>query len=257
MKIIISPAKKMKTVRDFTGDLTVPLYLHKAQVLVDYLKSLSPKERKILWGCSEKIAEENNKRINDMDLGAGLTPALLSYDGIQYDYMAPAVFEDGEYEYISDTLRILSGLYGVLRPFDGIVPYRLEMQAKTDLWGYKDLYDYWGSEIYDEVRDDDGIIINLASKEYSRTVERYLKKDDLFITCVFGDLADGAVVQKGVYVKMARGEMVRFMASSHITTAEELKTFSLSGYAFDEKRSSEKELVFICRDPEKRSNKNE
>ena len=107
-----------------------------------------------------------------MDLRQNLTPALLSYDGIQYTYMAPAVFEDGQYDYVLNYLRILSGFYGVVKSMDGVVPYRLEMQAAIS--GCKNIYDFWGDSLYREVVDDSRIIVNLASKEHSRCIEKYL-----------------------------------------------------------------------------------
>ena len=86
-----------------------------------------------------------------MDLTKNLTPALLAYDGIQYTYMAPAVFEDGQFDYVQEHLRILSGFYGVVKPLDGVVPYRLEMQAKAAVDGRRNLYDFWGDSLYQEV----------------------------------------------------------------------------------------------------------
>ncbi|GEM_PF-5370798 len=135
--------------------------------------------------------------------------------------MAPAIFEDGQHEYVKDHLRILSGFYGMLKPMDGVVPYRLEMQAKATVAGNKDLYEFWGDTLYIEVIDESRTIINLASKEYSKCIEKYLQPKGHYVTCVFGELDDGKVVQKGVYAKMARGEMVRFMSSMLI----ELRTF--------------------------------
>ena len=110
-----------------------------------------------------------------MDLQSSLTPALLAYDGIQYTYMAPAVFEDGQFDYVQEHLRILSGFYGVVKPMDGVVPYRLEMQAKAVVDEYKNLYDFWGDDLYREVMDESRILVNLASKEYSKCIEKYLK----------------------------------------------------------------------------------
>ena len=173
-----------------------------------------------------------------------LTPAILSYDGIQYTYMAPAVFEDGQYDYVQEHLRILSAFYGVVRPMDGVVPYRLEMQAKAAVGGHRNLYDFWGDSLYREVTDDSRIIINLASREYSRCIEKYLQPDDRFITCVFGEEEKGRIVQKGVYAKMARGQMVRYMAANAITEPEQIKAFDWSGYRFREDLSSDAEYVF-------------
>ena len=180
-----------------------------------------------------------------MDLRQDLTPAILSYDGIQYTYMAPVVFEDSQFDYVQDNLRILSGFYGVLRPMDGVTPYRMEMQAKAAVDGQKDLYDYWGDRLYQEIMDESRTIINLASKEYSKCVEKYLREEDLYITCVFGEFENGKVIQKGVYAKMARGEMVRFMAEHKIRDPEEMKYFNWSGYRFREDLSTDENYIFI------------
>ena len=162
--------------------------------------------------------------------------------------MAPAVFEDGHFAYVQEHLRILSAFYGVLRAMDGVTPYRLEMQAKASVCGCKDLYEFWGRSIYDAVRDDDGIIINLASKEYAKCVEKYLEKDDKFITISFVEKAGDKLITKGTYAKMARGEMVRYMAEMHSKDPEDIKTFDRLGYVFREDLSSETEYVFERRE---------
>ena len=156
--------------------------------------------------------------------------------------MAPAVFGGKETDYIQEHLRILSGFYGVLKPFDGIVPYRLEMQAKASHAG--DLYRFWGDKLYREVTGGDHFILNLASKEYSRCVERYLTPEDTYLTCVFGEIADGKVKQKGTLAKMARGEMVRWLAENQVEEAEQIRRFDRLGYQFVEELSSEREFVF-------------
>ena len=185
MKIILSPAKKMNISKDIMEPLGMPMYLDKTEQILSWMKAKSEAELKKLWGCNEKIAKVNCERIRYMDLYHGLTPAVLAYEGLAYQYMAPAVFEDGHFAYVQEHLRILSAFYGVLRAMDGVTPYRLEMQAKASVCGCKDLYEFWGRSIYDAVRDDDGIIINLASKEYAKCVEKYLEKDDKFITISF------------------------------------------------------------------------
>lgn len=245
MRVIISPAKKMNVDTDTLEPAGLPVFLKETEEIMEWMQSLSFSEMKKLWGCNEKIAELNFKRFEEMELRRGLTPALLSYEGIQYQYMAPAVFEEGQYEYVQEHLRILSGFYGVLRPMDGVTPYRLEMQAKVKLSGKKDLYDYWGERLYQEVLDESRIIVNLASKEYSRCVERYLCPQDTFITCVFGEYVNGKVRQKGTYAKMARGEMVRFMAENKIDSPEEMKNFRRMGYVFREELSDKQNYVFV------------
>lgn len=245
MRIIISPAKKMKVDEDSLEYCGMPVFLEQTGRIMRWIKTLSLGEAKALWGCNDKLAEQNFERFQKMELGRGLTPALLAYEGIQYQYMAPAVFEEGMLSYVQDTLRILSGFYGVLKPMDGVVPYRLEMQAKTAVDGINGLYDFWGDTLYNEVRDDSHIIVNLASKEYSRCIENYLRPEDRFITCIFGEMSDGKVIQKGVYVKMARGEMVRFMAGNRIAEPKELQKFCGLGYRFQDNLSTDTEYVFI------------
>ena len=131
MRIIISPAKKMVVDTDTFSCKEVPCFMEKTQILKDWICGLSYAEQKALWKCNDKIAQQNAERFAQMDLYRNLTPALLAYDGIQYTYMAPAVFEDGQYAYVQEHLRILSGFYGVVKPMEGVVPYRLEMQAKA------------------------------------------------------------------------------------------------------------------------------
>ena len=247
MRIILSPAKKMRVYPDSLASVSTPVFLSKAEEILSWMRTLSYTEAKRLWACNDKIAEENYARLQKMDLQntAMLTPAILSYDGIAFQYMAPAVFEDGQFDYVQEHLRILSGFYGVLKPMDGVTPYRLEMQAKAKVAGTSNLYEYWGDTLYSEVRDDSGVIINLASKEYSRCIEKYLHPEDRFITCIFGELENGRVVQKGVYAKMVRGDMVRFMAEHQIEDPKMLKTYDRMHYHFSAERSSEAEYVFI------------
>ena len=245
MRIIISPAKQMRVDTDVFTCSSLPVFMEKTEILMQWIRSLSYEDQKKLWACNDKIARQNAERFAHMDLRKSLTPAILSYDGIQYTYMAPAVFEDGQYEYVQEHLRILSGFYGVVKPLDGVVPYRLEMQAKAAVDGHKNLYDFWGDSLYREVLDDSRIIINLASKEYSKCIEKYLHPEDRYITCIFGEPDGDKIVQKGVYAKMARGEMVRFMAGIHAEKPEQMKDFNWSGYHFDNDRSSDHEYFFV------------
>ena len=245
MKIILSPAKKMSVDVDTLEPIGLPIYLEDTQRLLDWLKEKSYDELKSLWKCNDKIAEENFKRIECLDLNKNLTPAVLSYEGIAFQYMAPAVFEYEQFDYIQEHLRIISGFYGVLKAMDGIVPYRLEMQAKLQIDKYRNLYDFWGKKIYNAVCDDSGIIINLASKEYSKCVEKYLTDDGTYIACVFADEVNGKLVQKGTYAKMARGEMVRFMAENKIENPTDLKDFDRLNYKYEKDISSDNEYIFI------------
>lgn len=245
MRIIISPAKKMNEDTDALPWKDLPVFLKTTEQIMDWMKSLSCEEARKLWQCNEKLAVLNFRRFKEMDLKRNLTPALISYEGIQYQYMAPMVFLDKEWDYVQKNLRILSGFYGVLKPLDGVTPYRLEMQAKAKIGEKQDLYEFWGSRIYKEVLDESRVIINLASKEYSKCIENHLQKEDKLITCIFGELKDGKVVQKGTMAKMARGEMVRFMAEKGIENPQDMKAFDRLGYCFREEFSCENEYVFI------------
>ena len=245
MRIIISPAKKMNVDTDSLPWRDLPAFLPRTQELCGTLKAMSYEELKKLWKCNDSIAELNWNRLQQMDLHSQLTPAVLAYEGIQYQYMAPGVFSDREFEYIQQHLRILSGFYGVLKPFDGVTPYRLEMQAKLRIGEQKDLYDYWGGILAESLFSETDCIVNLSSKEYSVCVSRYLPVNVRFITCVFGEEKNGKVIEKGTMCKMARGEMVRYMAKNQIIDPEKIKDFERLDYRFDKCRSNDKEFVFI------------
>ena len=244
MKIILSPAKKMNVDLNTLDYVNLPEHIQQAEQIMNWLKLKSREELQELWRCNDKIAAQNFERLNHMELRERLTPAILSYEGIAFQYMAPAVFEDGQFDYVQEHLRILSAFYGVLRPMDGVTPYRLEMQAKAAIHGHKNLYDLWGRRIYDSVRDADGMIINLASKEYSKCVEPYLTAQDTYINITFCEKAGNKLVTKGTYAKMARGEMVRYMAERKIADPAELKRFDRLGYVYREDLSTDLEYVF-------------
>ena len=247
MRIIISPAKKMNVDTDSLPVRGLPVFLKQTEVLCRELQSQSPEELKKLWKCNDTIAAVNVERLANMDLHTRLTPAVLAYDGIQYQYMAPGVFTNREYDYIQKHLRVLSGFYGVLRPFDGVTPYRLDMQTKPKVREAKDLYMYWNSSIAEYLFAESNCVINLASKEYSICVSKYLRPGIRFITCVFGEEKDGKIVEKGTMCKMARGEMVRYMAEHQITDPEDIRSFDRLNYAFDPERSDENTYVFVKR----------
>ena len=244
MKIILSPAKKMNTDTDTLGYEGLPVFLNQTEEILKWLRAQTPDDLQKLWGCNDKIAHQNFQRLKEMDLRKNLTPAILSYEGIAYQYMAPAVFENSSFDYVQEHLRILSGFYGVLKPMDGVSPYRLEMQARAGIDGKNDLYELWGSRLYQEVIDDSRVIINLASKEYSKCIEKYLKPDDQYITVTFGEMVKGKLVTKGTYAKMARGEMVRFMAENQIEDPEQIKRFDRLGYVYRDDLSGDGEIVF-------------
>ena len=247
MRIISSPAKKMNRDTNSLPVRDLPAFLERTEEIGRELQSKSPEELQKLWKCNDQIAALNVERLQKMDLRRNLTPAVLAYEGIQYQYMAPGVFTNREYDYIQEHLRILSGFYGVLKPFDGVTPYRLEMQAKLKICEAKDLYTYWSNSLAEHIFLETDCIINLASKEYSSCVSKYLRPGIRFITCVFGEEMDGKIIEKGTMCKMARGEMVRYMAEYQIENPEEIRSFDRLDYAFDSERSDENTYVFVKR----------
>lgn len=247
MKIIISPAKKMNVDTDTAAWRDLPRYLDKTRELMKYIQTLDYAACKAVWKCNDRLAELNYRRFQEMNLERALTPAVLSYEGIQYQYLSPKVMDEESLEYLQGHLRILSGFYGILKPFDGVVPYRLEMQARLGGEAFHSLYDFWGNTLAEQLFSEDSLILNLASKEYSKCISRYTKgrKDIGFVTCVFGELVNGKVMEKGTLAKMARGEMVRFLASRQAEELETVKQFDALGYGFSAERSDEKTIVFL------------
>ena len=245
MICILSPAKKMREDLDTLPSRDLPRFLDRTERLLEALRAMSPAQLKTLWACNDAIAEQNVERLRRMDLRKRLTPALLAYDGIQYQYMAPGVFETPYFDYVQDHVRILSGFYGILRPFDGVTPYRLEMQARLAVDGCRDLYQFWGRSLYDALCEETNVIIDLASAEYSRCVRKFLEPHVRCVRCCFAQRVNGKLVEKGVYVKMARGEMVRYMAETSARTVDDLRGFNRLGHRYSPEDSGENELVFL------------
>lgn len=245
MRIIISPAKKMHVDTDSLPPESLPQFLPEARRLLSALRAMPEPALQALWNCNDAIAALNVDRLRHMDLERDLTPAILSYEGIQYQYMAPGVFETGQFAFIQGHLRILSGFYGLLRPFDGVVPYRLEMQARLAVDGHRDLYAFWGDKLALALARETDWVLNLASKEYSRAVQAHLPASVRLVNCVFGEIVNGKVAEKGTLCKMARGQMVRFIAEHALTRPEGLKDFCDLGYRFDASRSGADRFVFI------------
>ena len=256
MKIILSPAKKMNIDTDSLEAIGLPIYMERTERVLEYLCGMTINELQSLWKCNDNLTAVNYDRIREMDLYHNLTPAILSYEGIAYQYMAPAVFENEMLSYVQKHLRILSAFYGVLNPMDGVSPYRLEMQAKASVDGCKDMYEFWGDALYrgvvcddtDIISENGTVIINLASKEYSKCIEKYLAENDRYITITFCEKSGKAgcekLVTKGTYAKMARGEMVRYMAELQIENPEDIKGFDRLSYEYRDELSSDSEYVF-------------
>lgn len=244
LKIIIAPAKKMKADQDTFSVQSEPAFLNKTEELLSFLKERNFEQLQQLWKANDKIIRDNQTKLCTSELDKNLTPAILAFSGIQYQYLAADVLSQSGLDYLQDHLRILSGFYGILRPFDGVIPYRLEL--KTQMKGFKDysLYHFWQDLPYKELFKDTEVIINLASLEYSRLISPYLKDNQKMITIKFLENKNGKWRQIATHAKMARGEMVRFAAENEITKAEDLKGFTDFGYHFSKDDSSNENYVF-------------
>lgn len=257
LKIIISPAKKMNTAEDTPCGLTPPVFLDRALDLHSILKSKELPELKSIWKCSDRLAEQNFERLHAYSPELALTPALLSYEGIQYQHMAPGIFTDTQWDYAVSHLRILSGFYGILSPTDKVIPYRLEMQAKLRTDRGADLYGWWGDALYRQLLQEGTTeLVNLASAEYGKAVlpylEQHLSGKSFFpadapscVTCIFGEMSGGKVKVKGTQAKIARGEMVHWMAENRIRHAADLREFNSLGWKFRKELSTAREYVFV------------
>ena len=250
MKIIISPAKKMRR-EEYVAPLHRPMFLKEAGELLSFLRSLSDSEKAKVWKVNGALLSSSLSSLSMLSLEDIGSPAIFSYDGIQYTYMSPSSFTDSMLEYAEKNLRIISGLYGLLRPLDGVGTYRLEMESPISIPGYGDLYSYWGGKIASSLMEDDRLLVNLASAEYSKAVLPYLPSTVNVVTPVFLDWEKGRYVSKGVYAKMERGEMVRFLSETGAETVEDIKKFSSRGYEFSHSLSSPNTLCFVRKDEEK------
>jgi cytoplasmic iron level regulating protein YaaA (DUF328/UPF0246 family) len=250
--MVISPAKTLDYESPLATDKnSQPDFLDDACELVDQLKTLEPHDISNLMGVSDKLAQLNAERFR-----AWQTPftqdnakqAILAFKGDVYTGLDAESFNDKEFNIAQKRLRMLSGLYGVLKPLDLMQPYRLEMGTKFENSRGKDLYAFWGTKITDELnrllKADDGVLVNLASNEYFKSV---LKKelDARLITPQFKDWKNGQYKMISFYAKKARGLMCRYAIQNNITQADDLKGFDLQGYRFSEEQSDADNWVFL------------
>ena len=248
MRIILAPAKKMNVDVDSFPVEALPRFLPETERLLSALRSLSPRQLQMLWKCNDAIAALNVERLEHMDLRRHLTPAVMSYEGIAYRYMAPAVMENEHLDYLRGHLRILSGFYGLLSPFDGVTPYRLEMQARLAVDGCRDLYAFWGDKLARQLEEESDCILNLASAEYSKAILPHISSGTRVLTCVFAESREGKLLEKGTLCKMARGQMVRWLAENRITRFRDVRDFDQLGYTFSPDLSDETHFVFLSSD---------
>lgn len=268
LQAIISPAKQMATNSETFLPKGIPPFPAKTARLVEALRALErtdgPSGLKALWRVSDKLLAENVERLHafspvmdereldDPATARLVSPAVFSYVGIQFRSMAPEVMGLDELEWLQEHLWVLSGLYGCVRPFDAVEPYRLEMGAKLACGGHRDLYDFWGDTIAHAVCENSETctVVNLASVEYAKAVLPQLPAHAQAVTCIFGEgLRNGKPVQRATASKIARGSMVRWMAEHGIEHAQDLTHFDV-GYAFAPELSATdgSTLVFMHND---------
>ena len=252
MKILISPAKSLNLEKiPSTIKSSEIIFKEEAWEIAKVLKQKSPKELSELMSISEKLSDLNWNRNQEYtkEFEAGKSKqAIYTFDGEVFNGIDVANMDDSSLEYLQNNLRILSGQYGLLKPLDLIMPYRLEMGTKLSVNNSKNLYDFWGSKITDKINselDEVDIIVNLASNEYFKSVKSNLLNANV-ITPIFKDYKNGKLKTISFFAKKARGLMVKYMADNNITNnVELLKEFNTNGYLFDSKLSNEKNFTFI------------
>lgn len=246
MITFISPTKNMKPQR-LSQPMSLPQFCAEAEELLEILKNYNDEDIMQIMKVNAKLAIENQHRFQTIRFDLEGTHALSSYDGLAFKYMNLATWKDKDLCYANEHLRILSGFYGVVRPFDSIYPYRLEMQAHGLSERIDTLYSYWNDELLSAMRKDntDGIYINLASKEYSQAVTPYLFDDETCINIHFKVVKDGKYKILATAAKMARGRMVAYIMKNRIENVEGIKQFQEDGWHFMEDMSSPTEYLFI------------
>ena len=252
MLTVISPAKTL----DFetpptTRKATQPRFLERSSELVAAARALSPADIRELMGVSEQIAELNHRRFMNWAVPFSLDnakQAVLAFRGDVYTGLDADSLSTAQLGFAQQHLRILSGLYGLLRPLDLMQPYRLEMGLKFANRGGKNLYEFWGDSISAELnrelkRSGSNVLVNLASNEYFQAV-RPRALDAEIITPVFKDLKGGKYKIISFFAKKARGQMARFIIERELTEPADLKKFRTGGYRYNKAESSARELVF-------------
>ena len=252
MKIVISPAKSL----DFesklpTDDFSYPQFIEQAETLNTKMATKSKKTIGKLMSISDKLSELNYQRYQDFSVpftNKNARPAVFSFSGDVYVGLDAYSLDEDKIELMQNSLRILSGMYGVLKPLDLMQAYRLEMGAQLKINRKKNLYEFWGDTVTEALNKelgDDELFVNLASQEYFKVVKPALLKVPV-ISPVFKDYKNGKLKIISFFAKKARGSMVRFILDNDISTLEELKGFDTGGYGFSEEFTlKENEPVFI------------
>jgi cytoplasmic iron level regulating protein YaaA (DUF328/UPF0246 family) len=251
MKVLLSPAKSLDfetpILTEIGSDIRFP---EKAQQVNAVLRKKSPNQLKELMGISESLAvlnyERNQLWSSQSELGKN-RPAVFAFNGEVYRGLNVSTLSESKHELMQNTLRILSGQYGLLRPLDKIMPYRLEMGTKLAIGKSKNLYEFWQSAVtsaLNEELENCELIVNLASNEYAKCLDFKSIKNRV-ITPIFKENKNGVYKVLSVYAKYARGLMARYIIEQNVNTIDDLKAFNLDGYHWAADLSNEEQLVFI------------
>lgn len=252
MLIVVSPAKTLDYESPLvTERFTQPEFIEHSAELIEECRKLTPTDISTLMKVSDKIAGLNVARFEQWREAFTLDnsrQAILAFKGDVYTGLDAQTLNDGDFDYAQSHLRMLSGLYGLLKPLDLMQPYRLEMGTRLANARGTNLYQFWGDLITDKLNhaleaQGDNVLINLASNEYFKTVKPKKLNGDV-ITPVFKDCKNGQYKVISFYAKKARGLMARYIIENRIESVEELVKFNVAGYYFVEQESNAKELVF-------------
>jgi cytoplasmic iron level regulating protein YaaA (DUF328/UPF0246 family) len=253
MKILLSPAKNIREEIPINYDYSIPVFENEAQQIIDELKKLTVDEIITLMSISTDLAQLNQSRYKNWSKANSIKkenylPAIWAFSGEVYRGFKINSLKEKKINDVQNCVRILSGLYGILKPFDIISPYRLEMGTKfIPNSSCKNLYEFWSEKVTDSLLnelDTDEPIFNLASAEYSKVVNFKRIKSPI-ITPVFKEFKAGKYKVVMMYAKNARGKMARYISENSNCHFEKFKLYNLDGYSFDDKLSSEKQWVFV------------
>ena len=253
MLIVLSPAKTLDYSVDPKSNHTAPQFLSQSSKLIKTLKDKEPKDIASLMGLSDKLATLNFDRYQSWKaaktVSSDTKPSMLVFKGDVYQGLSAEDFNAKQIKFAQKHLRILSGLYGILRPLDVIKPYRLEMGTKLQTSKGKNLYEFWGNSVQENVISDlasqkSDLLINLASKEYFSVLGKMPEYINV-VSPVFKDFKNGKHKIISFYAKRARGLMAKWIIENNIRDFEKLSKFNLDGYYFSKKDSSATEPVFL------------
>lgn len=245
MIAFLSPARNMDVLPGCGYEPREPLFLERTAELAGLLRECEAWQFESLLDVSPALALEVFARYQDFDSARLGTPALLSYRGLAYQHLNAKSFTPEQMAYAQDHLRVLSAFYGVLRPLDGIQPYRLGMDRRLKVGG-QTLYQFWGDTVYKALFSTGELVVNLASAEYSDMVTPHLRPGDRLLTCWFVRRRPGGKLRAfPSYSKMARGHMARYILENRVEDPEQLKAFDWNGYRYSEGNSSLNRYVFI------------